>query len=209
MPKAIRARGRSRGAARPWTSWRTRVAALRLEHPAADIHDLGHAGDTAAARQLGTLVAIHQEVPEAVLAGTIARGFGGEPATLARVVTLLREALPPDATIALRGSAVMGRSYLDGTPFDVHGPGTSDLDLVVLGDAAVDLWVPEARLLGGINTLPLGDDAPWVAPGLDGPRRAAQGLAGRPLNIQAMARWFLDLRALVQAQRYVVLAEPS
>ena len=78
-----------------------------------------------------------------------------------------------------------------------------------VGETAVELWVPEARLLGGINTLPLSDHASWVAPALDPVRRQAQGVIRRPLSIQAMAGWFLDLRAVVQRQPYVVLHAPS
>ena len=80
---------------------------------------------------------------------------------------------------------------------------------MAVGEDAVGLWVPEARLLGGINTLPLSDKATWVAPGLDRARRQAQAVIHRPLSIQAMAGWFLDLRAVVQRQPYVILHEPS
>ncbi len=138
-------------------------------------------------------------------ADTLQRGFGGDPARLRRFVSTLRAALPPGTTIALRGSTVAGRSYKTGEPFDVHGPGTSDLDVVIVGEPAVGLWVPDAQLLGGINTLPLSDDAGWVAPALDRARRRAQAIARRPVSIQAMAGWFLDLRTLVQGQPYVVL----
>jgi hypothetical protein len=133
------------------------------------------------------------------------RGFDGDPARLRRFVSALEPALPPETTIALRGSAVAGRAYKSGEPFDGDGPRTSDLDVVLIGDPVVDLWVPEAQLLGGINTLPLWDGAAWVAPGLDGARRCAQEIAGRPVSIQAMAAWFLELRTVVQGQPYVVL----
>jgi hypothetical protein len=133
------------------------------------------------------------------------RGFGGDAARLRRFVSTLRDALPEGTTIALRGSTVAGRSYKTGEPFDAEGPGTSDLDVVVVGEPVLGLWVPEAQLLGGINTLPLSDDARWVAPSLDRARRRAQAVARRPVSIQAMAGWFLDLRTLVQGQPYVVL----
>ena len=133
------------------------------------------------------------------------RGFGGDAARLRRFVSTLRDALPEGTTIALRGSTVAGRSYKTGEPFDAEGPGTSDLDVVVVGEPVLGLWVPEAQLLGGINTLPLSDDARWVAPSLDRARRRAQTVARRPVSIQAMAGWFLDLRTLVQGQPYVVL----
>ena len=133
------------------------------------------------------------------------RGFGGDAARLRRFVSTLRDALPAGTTIALRGSTVAGRSYKTGEPFDAEGPGTSDLDVVVVGESVLDLWVPEAHLLGGINTLPLSDKARWVAPTLDRARRRAQAVARRPVSIQAMAGWFLDLRTLVQGKPYVVL----
>ena len=41
---------------------------------------------------------------------------------------------------------------------------------------------------------------------LEAARREAQAMVGRPLSIQAMASWFLDLRVAVQGQQYVVLS---
>lgn len=137
------------------------------------------------------------------------RAFGGEPRRLRRFVAALRQALPPDTVIGLRGSAVVGQAYETGAPFDALGPGTSDLDIVVVGDSVGDLWVPEARLAGGINTLPLSDKEAWVAPALDDARRRAQAIVGRPVSIQAMPAWFLGLRSVVQGQPYIILSDPS
>jgi hypothetical protein len=144
-----------------------------------------------------------------MLAGAIVRGFSGDPAVMARFIACFRGALPDGTTIALRGSAVTGQRHADEVPFDADGPGTSDLDVVAIGERVAELWVPEARLMGGINTLPLSDTAPWVAPGLDPTRRRAQAIIDRPLSIQAMAGWFLDLRGLVQGHPYVILDEPT
>ena len=141
----------------------------------------------------------------ALIAEALERGFDGDRARLRRFVAALQPALPPGTTIALRGSTVAGRAYKSGDPFDSGGPRTSDLDVVVIGDPVVGYWVPEAQLLGGINTLPLSDKAGWVAPRLDRARRRAQAIARRPVSIQAMARWFLDLRTVVQGQPYVIL----
>lgn len=182
------------------------VDTLRLAYPGAHIHDAGRALDSESARALGDLVAVPQQVSDERLAGAIARGFDGEPGRLASFLAVLRRALPADTTIALRGSSVMGRAFRDGAPYDAGGRGSSDLDVVLIGPAAADLWVPEARLLGGINTLPLNDEASWVAPALEAARREAQAMVGRPLSIQAMASWFLDLRVAVQGQQYVVLS---
>ncbi len=144
--------------------------------------------------------------PGELATGTICRAFDGDPERLRRFVSVLRAALPSGTVLALRGSAVVGRSFRTGVPFDAGGPGTSDLDVVVLGDDALDLFAAEAHLLGGINTLPLSDEMPWAAPNLDPARRQAQAVARRPVSIQAMAGWFLELRALIQGQPYVILA---
>jgi hypothetical protein len=138
--------------------------------------------------------------------GTFCRAFDGDPERLRSFVSVLSAALPSGTMLALRGSAVVGRSFRTGAPFDADGPGTSDLDVVVVGDDARDLFAEEALLLGGINTLPLSDAMPWAAPELDGARRQAQALARRPVSIQAMAGWFLELRSMVQGQPYVILA---
>lgn len=184
------------------------VAAVRARHPRARIHDLGRPIEPEMARALASFVAAPQPASDAVLAAAVVRGFDGDPATLARFLVVLREALPPGTTLALRGSTVVGHSFRKGTPFDAAGPRSSDLDVVAIGEPAVELWVPEARLLGGINTLPLSDGTAWVAPELDGPRCAAQEIVGRPLSLQAMAGWFLELRTILQAQPYVVLSGP-
>lgn len=137
------------------------------------------------------------------------RGFSGDKRRLRRFLAELRRGLPADTVIGLRGSAVVGHAYESGAPFDAAGPGTSDLDIVVIGDEAKALWVPEAQLAGGLNTLPLCDKDPWVAPDLDKARRRAQVIAGRPVSIQAMPGWFLGLRSLVQGTPYTILSNPA
>lgn len=184
------------------------IAAARASHPRARIHDLGGPIDPGMARAFASFVAAPQAAPDSLLAGAVVRGFDGDPATLSRFLVVLREALPPGTTLALRGSAVVGHSFRTGAPFDAAGPRSSDLDVVAIGEPAVELWVPEARLMGGINTLPLSDKAGWVAPVLDGPRGAAQEIVRRPLSLQAMAGWFLELRTILQGQPYVVLSDP-
>jgi hypothetical protein len=141
-----------------------------------------------------------------IVAGTIEHGFDGDWDRLRTFVRVLRSALPDGTEVALRGSTVAGRSFRTGDLFDAHGPGTSDLDIVVLGDPARDLFAEEAQYPGGINTLPLCDAAPWVAPDLEPARKRAQAIVHRPVSIQAQAPWFLELRARVQGQPYVLLA---
>jgi hypothetical protein len=181
------------------------VVARQHDESEEDVDDVP-AFEIGAAEPLPAAVAPDDDADAAQLAAdALDRGFDGDPTRLRRFVDTLRGALPPGTTIALRGSTVAGRAYTTGEPFDASGPGTSDLDVVVVGEPALEMWVPEAQLLGGINTLPLSDDAGWVAPDLDRARRRAQAIARRPVSIQAMAGWFLDLRTLVQGQPYVVL----
>jgi hypothetical protein len=165
-------------------------------------------GDNGGTREVAGIIIPPAEVGYAgeLAGGTIDRAFGGDPQRLQTFVAALRPALPPGTVLVLRGSVVAGRSFRTGEPFDALGPGTSDLDVVVVGDDARDLFAEEAQLLGGINTLPLSDDTAWVAPGLEVARRRAQAVARRPVSIQAMAGWFLDLRSRVQGQPYVILA---
>ena len=68
---------------------------------------------------------------------------------------------------------------------------------------------PGFLLLGGINSLPLCDDSTWVAPILDPARREAQEIVRRPVSIQSMAGWFLELRGIIQDQRFIRLAGRS
>jgi hypothetical protein len=134
------------------------------------------------------------------------RGFGGDADRLRRFVAMLQAALPAGTIIVLRGSTVAGTSYETGDAFDAAGPGTSDLDIVVIGEATMELFEPDARLMGGINTLPLSDKEPGIAPTLEAARRAAQAMVGRPVSIQAMTSWFLFMRSIVQDQPFAILA---
>lgn len=146
--------------------------------------------------------------PPDLTAGIVRRAFQNDPELYREFLATLRRPIG-DADIVLRGSAITGESYRGRERFDARGPGSSDLDLVLVGPDAFRLWVPEAFYVRGVNTHPLSDRTAWVAPELDPARRAAQTLAGRPVNIQAMARWFLELRSIVQGQRHVTLTEPE
>lgn len=139
-------------------------------------------------------------------AEALERAFLGDPAILESFIDVLRRALPDGTTIILRGSAIAGHSYETDAPFDADGPGTSDLDVVVVGEGVVDLWDDDARVLGGVNTLPLSNSAPCATPALDQARRDAQNMVRRPVSIQGMAKWFLDLRGVVQGTPYAVLS---
>ena len=61
-------------------------------------------------------------------ANVVRLAFGGDEERFDEFLRVLREEIPPGTGVVLRGSAVTGRRWKDGAPFDADGPGTSDLD---------------------------------------------------------------------------------
>jgi hypothetical protein len=151
------------------------------------------------------LIELQTEESSELLPGTVDRAFGGDPAMLGRFVLTLMTALPVGTKLYLRGSAVMGESYVSHEPFDADGPGSSDLDVVVCGSEVMALFADDGFYLPGINSRPLCDADREVAPSLDGARSRAQALAGRPVSIQAMAEFFLDARSVAQDTPFLPL----
>ena len=184
-----------------------RLDEVGREHPAVELQYVGPPFDHAPALEaaVAALRPPGSEEP-ALLAGAIDRAFGGDLDRFARFMAALQAGVPTGTRLVLRGSAVQGKSYKTGEPFDAKGPGTSDLDIVLIGERAMAAWAPDAFYLPGVNTQPLYDDARDIADaGLEQARAAAQAVAGRPVALQAMARWFLDLRSGLQGTPYVVL----
>jgi hypothetical protein len=184
-----------------------RLDEVGREHPDIELQYVGPPFDHAPALEaaVAALRPAGSEEP-ALLAGAIERAFGGDLDRFARFMAALQAGVPAGTRLVLRGSAVQGASYKTGEPFDARGPGTSDLDIVLIGDLAMSAWAPDAFYLPGVNTQPLYDEAPDIAERrLAEARAAAQLVAGRPVALQAMARWFLDLRSGLQGTPYVVL----
>jgi len=184
-----------------------RLDEIGREHPDVELQYVGPPFDHAPALEaaVAALRPAGSEEP-ALLAGAIDRAFGGDLDRFARFMAALQAGVPAGTRLILRGSAVQGHSYKTGEPFDAKGPGTSDLDVVLLGETAMAAWAPEAFYLPGVNTQPLYDEARTIASeDLERARAAAQEIAGRPVALQAMARWFLDLRSGLQGTPYVVL----
>ncbi len=99
----------------------------------------------------------------ALLAAAVQRAFDGDLDRFGRFMDALQGGVPPGTRMALRGSAVQGASYKTGEPFDARGPGTSDLDVVLLGEEVMAAWSPDAFYVPGINTQPLDDKSPEIA----------------------------------------------
>lgn len=143
-----------------------------------------------------------RDLPEEAVEDRVVRlAFDGDRARWEQFVDALREAIPPDVTVVLRGSAVVGRRWINGEPFDAHGPGTSDLDLTLVGGDMLKLWNPDAFYIPKLHTVPLSDDSPHVCPSLLPLRRALSTIARRPVNIQATS-------SIVQYARDVLMDQP-
>jgi hypothetical protein len=131
--------------------------------------------------------------------------FDGDRARWDAFVQAVREATPPDATIVLRGSAVTGKRWADGQPFDADGHGTSDLDLTFVGGDLLKLW--EEFYVPGIHSVPLSDEHPDACPTYLPLRRALCKLAGRPVNIQATSDWVQYGRDILFDQPYFTIVD--
>src|SRR5688572_30840368 len=59
--------------------------------------------------------------------------FQGDEARFREFCGIVRESVPEANAGVLRGSAVTGFRWKDEQPFDADGPGTSDLDLTLVG----------------------------------------------------------------------------
>src|SRR5215218_5304462 len=136
-------------------------------------------------------------------------GFGGDRGRFETFVAALREALPDDVTVVLRGSAVIGVRWEDGSPFDADGPGTSDLDLTLVGGDMLKLWSDDAFYIPKLHTAPLNEDTPQSCPSLVPLRRALCKIAGRPVNIQATSSIVQYARDVLFDQPYFTLIDAS
>jgi hypothetical protein len=133
--------------------------------------------------------------------------FGGDERRYREFCDIVRHAVPAGTTVILRGSSVTGHRWKDGAAFDADGPGTSDLDLTLVGDEAVKLFKLSGFFVPGIHSRPLSEHDPDIAPELVPLRDRLMELVGRPVNIQASLDAVIYLRGDVLGQPYHVLIE--
>jgi hypothetical protein len=136
-------------------------------------------------------------------------GFKGDERLLEVFREKLRNALPPETGVALRGSVVTNERYEDQREFDADGEGTSDLDVTLIGDDVIKEWKEDAFYIPKLHTKPLSDDDPDIAPSLRSLREELQNMVRRPVNFQATANFILFLRDVIFDQPYFMLIEPS
>ena len=139
-------------------------------------------------------------------ARVIELAFGGSRELFDEFCDLIRASVPPDTAAVLRGSSITGERYADGAPFDADGPGTSDLDLTLVGDEIFEYYsVITGSYVPGIHTKPMGEDHPGIAPDLEPLRESLIAMVNRPVNIQASRDLFMYLRGDVLGQPYLTL----
>jgi hypothetical protein len=135
--------------------------------------------------------------------------FSGDPAKLEEFCDVLRASIPDGTGVVLRGSAVTGQRWNDGAPFDADGPGTSDLDLTLVGDAVIGLFKVTGFFLPGVHSRPLSEEDPDIAPSLVSLRQDLIALTGRPVNIQATRDFVMYVRGHLLNQPYLTLIDES
>jgi hypothetical protein len=135
--------------------------------------------------------------------------FDGSEEKFEDFCRLIRQEIPPQTRVILRGSAVTGRRWRDNAPFDADGPGTSDLDLTLVGDAVIGLFTVTGFFVPGVHSRPLSDEDPDIAPDLIPLRETLMALTGRPVNIQASREMVIQLRGGVLDQPYLTLIDST
>jgi len=87
--------------------------------------------------------------------------FNNDRSMFDRFCEIIHRSVPEAQAAVLRGSAITGIRFVDGAPFDAEGPGTSDLDLTLVGAEVLRyysaFWIP------GMHSKPLSDDDPDIA----------------------------------------------
>ena len=116
---------------------------------------------------------------------------------------ITRASVPEAHAAVLRGSSITGHRHSDGAPFDADGPGTSDLDLTLIGNRVLDyfsaFWIP------AVHSKPLSEKDPDIAPALVPLRRRLMDLVQRPVNIQGTVDWVQFFRGDIMEQPYLTL----
>lgn len=135
--------------------------------------------------------------------------FGGDERRYQQFCDILRAELPEDTEAVLRGSAITGVRWDDGAPFDADGPGTSDLDLTLVGGEVHAMYILDGYYIPGVHSKPLSDKDPDIAPKLIPLREKLQSMVKRPVNIQATRDFVMYVRENLFGQPYLTLIKKT
>jgi len=131
--------------------------------------------------------------------------FGGDQRLFDEFCRAIDEVIPPGTTVIIRGSAVNGSRWDDGAPFDAEGPGTSDLDVTLVGADALHFFHLTGFFVPGVHSRPLSDRDPDIAPALVPLRQKLMAMVNRPVNIQASREIVIQFRGGLLDQPYLTL----
>jgi hypothetical protein len=156
------------------------------------------------------LTSTEKELTEAEKRANVIRlAFDNDPAKLEQFVELIKEVVPENTGVVLRGSAVTGFRWRDKAPFDADGRGTSDLDLTLVGSRILEYYKITGFFVPGIHSRPLSDEDPDIAPELVPLRERLMAMVQRPVNIQGTRDFVMYLRGELIGQPYLTLVEKS
>ncbi len=133
--------------------------------------------------------------------------FGGSRQRYDEFCRAVRDAVPPGTTAVVRGSCVTGERWKDGAAFDSDGPGTSDLDLTLVGSDVLAFFKLTGFFVPGVHSRPLSEEDPDIAPALVPLREKLMTLARRPVNIQGTRDVVKYFRGDLLGQPYLTLFE--
>ena len=144
-----------------------------------------------------------QPSDEDKLRSVLRLAFQNDRAKFDRFCQITRDAVPEAHAAVLRGSSVTGKRHSDNAPFDADGPGTSDLDLTLVGSDVLRyfsaFWIP------AFHSKPLSDTDPDIAPALVPLRAQLMDIVRRPVNIQGTCDWVQFFRGDIMEQPYLLL----
>ena len=150
------------------------------------------------------------ELTEAERRGNVLRlAFGGDEERFNEFLRVVRQEIPPGTGVVLRGSAVTGVRFKDGAPFDADGPGTSDLDLTLVGHRILEYYKVTGFFVPGIHTRPICEGDLHIAPDLLPLREQLMAMVKRPVNIQGTRDFVMYVRGELLGQPYLVLIDKT
>lgn len=133
--------------------------------------------------------------------------FGGSRKRYDEFCQVVRDAVPGGTTAVIRGSGVTGERWKDASAFDADGPGTSDIDLTLVGQKVLEFFKLTGFFVPGVHSRPLSDEDPNIAPDLVPLRQQLIDLVGRPVNIQGTRDIVKYFRGDLLGQPYLMLFE--
>lgn len=131
--------------------------------------------------------------------------FDGDEGKLQTFCDTIRNFVPEAHAAVIRGSSITGFRWKDGSAFDARGPGTSDLDLTLVGAEVLRYYDVDGYWIPGIHTRPMGEKDPNIAPALVPLREQLMEMVRRPVNIQGTRDWVQHLRGDILGQPYLTL----